>query len=1434
MVNFKTVRFYSPLTLLALAACGGGNNSSTSSSARVFDINGNLIKGPLKGAIAFLDANNNNKLDAGETQVTTDADGFYTLSSGSATARVVAITGPGTVDMSSGAAVAQMTLSAPAGAKVITPLTTLIDGAGGTLTVEELKTSLGITTNPLEFNPFAAGVDGDDAVAAEKAASQIATILSTVASIGGGDDTAFTETIKAISEKFDGTVVDMSSSEFVGDVIAASVSAINAANKVADSTSVDIVISTANTETLTKSIVNVNKILDDTLVSGVNLNSQATKNALATVNQFAESVAAIDISTLNTAAVSTGGFDDLETVKTSLANTAPTDIALSANLIKNGVAVVATATATDAESNPITYSIANSATGDDGSFFTIDKDTGVISVDTTVSGYAGKDSFSVVVRATDYTENGGNTTFDLGDVKGKSFVETFVLTKQDTGAFGLGNSITLKDFDNSGASLIADDTNLEGSVTNGIFKVASDPVKLNLKNIEAFANGTGGSAPSLSLVLDTVPDTTSVTKTANINIQILDGADSTADAGERIISLDMKLNYSGDGTTATLTIPDQTATGFFTNSSGTKTTVEIVNAVSDVLVLSGDGEISVAAPTSLDLKIANLVKLAKEYASVDLLVAGEYNVLVSVTNGLTLQSGDGSGAITGVEMGLSIVDEGEIFQMSSNSITVTGVGGGSDVETITTEASGGVLAATTFIEIEESAAKSTYSGGASLPSLSFGLGKIANSDAAAKVKLSIIDGTNTTVDSGERSISLDLDMTWDASASNFTLATTSPGNLIKGTAITSSGVNTVIELENAGADVLSITSGTNGVAGSSLSVKLSGLIELADDAISMNLLSKGNYTLQVEVISGIKLYDVTGEAIDKITAVVAVVEDAPLDISLAANNVDENKADGSIALSSKFGSTTLTSGVTYSIIDDDDDDTNNAFKIDGTNLVVDNVAQLNHETGSTIDVKIKAVSSDRTGTETFSVNINDVNEAPVAPTGLAFSIGVGAAEGSATGYTFTATDEDIPADTITYSMASNSFFTMDSSGVITAEKALTDSDVGTQSLTVTFNDGSGAQTATVVGTITANFPPTVTNTTFSATLSEDAVVGTSVFTITGDDSDGENTALTYGISGNDKFAVNASTGAVTLAAATLDYETDTTETFSIYSIDEKNTQSTAETVTVTVGDANDAPVFTSGTTGVSLNETALVGATAYTSAVTDPDGDSMTYALSGADASSFAVSTSGVVTLGSALDFETKETYEFTLTASDGNGGSTAINVDGAVTDRTENPFTVKASKITTDMSGDGIYGDVGDILVTVETAFSSFDTKFSDYEASEKVELNFSTDLFTLEDKLVTQADSTSGTAKYDSGLKSVQSAAPSGAYDIGITKVGMISGTSTKELVFFVVDSSAVTQSSFDLTVTGTYDVIDFGTDATNGTGDDVETTQALDPFIFTVDIA
>ncbi|MDA7471332.1 cadherin repeat domain-containing protein [Planktomarina temperata] len=1443
MTNYKTVRFYSPLGLLALAACGGSSGGSGGGAARVFDINGNLIKGPLKGAIAFIDTNGNNLPDAGETQIETDAFGFYTLSSGSATSRVVAVTGPGTVDMSSGAVVAEMTLSAPAGATVITPLTTLIDGSSD-LSVEELQASLGLTVNPLEFNPFADGVDADQAVAAEKAAQQIATVLTTVTAIGGGDASAFGETVKAIAAKFDNqtTVVDMTASSFVGDVLDTAVAAVNAAS----TGTPDIVISAANKATLTASVVNVNKILEDTLVSGVNLSSSAIKNALATVSQFTESVAAIDDFTVNTA-ISTGGFDDLETVKTALANTAPTDISLSANVIKSdiGSGTIAKATALDGENTKIVFSIANGGDGEDGSFFTIDQDNGNITLKSGVAGYDAKTSFSVVIKATDYTDNtlGGNNTFDSGDVKGKSFAETFVLTKQDPGAFGLSNSMTLNDWDNSDPnSLVADATALEGSVTNGILKVGSDPVKLNLKNIDAFANGTGGKAPSLSLVLDTVP-TTNGTKTANINIQILDGANSSADTGERVISLDMELKYSGDGTIASLTIPNQTATGFYTNSSGEKTTLEIINGTSDILVLTGG---VVGIPTTLDLKVANLVKLAKEQASVDLLKAGEYNVLVTIMDGLDglkIQAGDGSGTITGIEMGLSIVDETEIFQLSDNSITVTS--DDSSEEKVETEASGGVLAAKTAIEIEESYAKSAYSGGSSLPSLSFNLGKIANSDATAKVKLSIFDGNNATVDTGERSISLDLNMVWDASESNFTLA---EGN-ITGKATTSSGLELdSITLNNADADVLSISTGANGVSGSSLTVKMSGLIDVADEYVSLDLLSKGNYTLQVEVVSGIELYDVSGEAIDKISAVVAVVDDAPLDISLTATSVNENDTNGSISLSSSFNGNGLSSGVTYSIIDDDDDANNNPFKIVGTNLVVDKVAQLDHETSSTIDVKIKADTSDRTGTETFTVNINDVNEVPVAPTDLAFSIGAGALSGQATGYTFTATDED-EGSSLTYSMPTNTYFAIDSAtGVISANSTLVNG-TGVQNLVISFTDGIGAtQSATVAATIEDNVAPTVTNADadLKASVDEDAAADTAIFTITGTDGP-SSPAVTYGISGNDKFDVDATTGVVTLkAAGTLDHETATstsstgTETFLIYAIDDQNAQSATKEVVVTVNDANDAPVFSAGATatGNSLNETALVGATAYTSNLSDADvpSDTITYSLSGTDASSFTVSSSGVVTLNAALDHETKDTYTFALDASDGAGGTASIAVTGAVTDRDDSPFSVETTQ-----SG-------GNVTVTVSADVDLLEADYASYDA-----IDFARFIFKLEDgsKLSDSitfvqkdfADYTGG--QYMSAL------AGEASHDVGIgpsnpPAVALVDRASTAdetastaykstntsaEILSFTFTPDSSLSGSTKIFVTGQYQLGDSDPDSSAALADELLT---LDPFVFTVDIA
>ena len=44
-----------PLSALGWAACGGGGSTSVSSSSSSFSVSGNAVAGPIDGAIAFVD-----------------------------------------------------------------------------------------------------------------------------------------------------------------------------------------------------------------------------------------------------------------------------------------------------------------------------------------------------------------------------------------------------------------------------------------------------------------------------------------------------------------------------------------------------------------------------------------------------------------------------------------------------------------------------------------------------------------------------------------------------------------------------------------------------------------------------------------------------------------------------------------------------------------------------------------------------------------------------------------------------------------------------------------------------------------------------------------------------------------------------------------------------------------------------------------------------------------------------------------------------------------------------------------------------------------------------------------------------------------------------------------------------------------------------------
>ena len=113
--------YVTPVALVALTAC------QTKVQGVANTVNGAVVKGPLSNALVFLDLNDNNTLDPGEQSIRTEADGSFSINTTANNYKIVAITDSSTVDTSSGAVLAGVTLSAPEGVGVVTLTTTLIE-----------------------------------------------------------------------------------------------------------------------------------------------------------------------------------------------------------------------------------------------------------------------------------------------------------------------------------------------------------------------------------------------------------------------------------------------------------------------------------------------------------------------------------------------------------------------------------------------------------------------------------------------------------------------------------------------------------------------------------------------------------------------------------------------------------------------------------------------------------------------------------------------------------------------------------------------------------------------------------------------------------------------------------------------------------------------------------------------------------------------------------------------------------------------------------------------------------------------------------------------------------------------------------------------------------------------------------------------------------
>ena len=433
-----------------------------------------------------------------------------------------------------------------------------------------------------------------------------------------------------------------------------------------------------------------------------------------------------------------------------------------------------------------------------------------------------------------------------------------------------------------------------------------------------------------------------------------------------------------------------------------------------------------------------------------------------------------------------------------------------------------------------------------------------------------------------------------------------------------------------------VTYTLSGTGSDNFSIDASGNITLAS---ALDYETATSYELTVVADDG------TYASTEVITVSVADVNEAPsLSATVAFNAFQENTATGTTIATSSVTDPEAGS-ITYSLSGTGSE--NFSVSSDGT---VTLASALDYETATVYEITLTASDGDNTVSETLTINVGDINEAPTVNTTLAAE---SFAENVATGTTIaTSSASDPEAGTITYSISGTGSenFAIDANGNVTVASSLDYETTTSYSLTLTASDGTNSTQETITFSITDvpdSFDLALSNN--SPSINEGVSVGTQVTTSTLTQQD--SAAVTYALTGTGSggFAIS-STGVITTNME-LDYETGSSYTLTVTAHDGTNIDT--ETITITVNDLSlNTLTTTLANSGAALAESSSSGTAVASSSINNPDSETVTYTLSGTGSDKFSVDSSGNVTTNGSLDFETAKSYALTLTAT---AGSTSV-----------------------------------------------------------------------------------------------------------------------------------------------------------------------------------
>ena len=176
--------------------------------------------------------------------------------------------------------------------------------------------------------------------------------------------------------------------------------------------------------------------------------------------------------------------------------------------------------------------------------------------------------------------------------------------------------------------------------------------------------------------------------------------------------------------------------------------------------------------------------------------------------------------------------------------------------------------------------------------------------------------------------------------------------------------------------------------------------------------------------TGPQTFDLAGNAISNTSydggeTYIYTTNSAPTDITLTPSSIAENNAPGAAVGTLAAVDANLADTHTFELVAGSGDADNGSFTIDGATLELDVTAD--HETQSSYSIRVRATDSGA-GNLAFekelTVGVTDVNEAPqITSNGGGASGAVSVEENATVVTTVTATDEDLPAQTLSFSIS---------------------------------------------------------------------------------------------------------------------------------------------------------------------------------------------------------------------------------------------------------------------------------------------------------------------------------------------------------------------------------------------------------------------------------